>query len=800
MRQGDGADLLGANDPRSSEIGVIYVAPNDDRQSVLAAILTQDKLGRKQVAVILPEHNKAFQRPVDFEGLKNMRRGLKTQIVFVAPPGPGPAEFARQRRFPVYSSPESFVQSLRDESPSTGQIRRGLFGRRLKPANANGTGSTSGAADVESGPTAPLPNAPLSIAVPVTEERVTPPSGTVNQVEDNQHDQQQHEPESVNGAAIGAAGLGLAAGTGIAAVAAHNGAAASPHPDDEVDLLPPVSGEPQPTNSVSPANAPAQDEVETKPLNSSQASGGPAIIVFPSPQNRAKTTGKLPATVAPVPPAQANTPPAALPKKRRSTGKNAAIAAGAAGAGAGAALATQAPGTGGTPPPPRGNAGGPGGGGGGSRRRTSRTLLVVLLILLTLLLVAGIAFAAPGGLGRLSNVIPGTSPTAKVAITPVSKDVKDAFVLTAVTGTPSPSKHQVQARQLSYTTPSQSNTVPATGQGQIPATFATGTLTFYNALTYSQTVGIGTVLRGADGIQVENTQLAVIPAANPPTEGSVTVSARAVQAGVSGNINAFDVNGTCCLSGVTVQNRGAFSGGQNASTYTAVQQSDIDGAAAPLKTSQTKSAQKAFQAEIKSNEKLVNPAQCSTNVISNHKAGDRATSVTVSVTATCSGEVYDQAGAKTLAAGLLKAEAQKNLGSNYMLLNNNVVTNITAASIIDKQGTVSLNVSAEGIWVYQFSDATKQNLAKLIAGKSEAEAKTLLLQQPGVSDVQITLSSGNTLPTDPANITIVINTVPGLPSGTPTTTPPIPTGTTPATQTPPTPTPTPTSEPGLGGS
>src|SRR5438132_3123941 len=120
MRQGDGADLLGASAPRSANIGVIYVAPNDNRQNVLAAILTQDKLGRKQVAVVLPEHNKAFQRPVDFEGLKNMRRGLKTQIVFVAPPGPGPAEFARQRRFPVYSSLESFSLSLKGEASVNG--------------------------------------------------------------------------------------------------------------------------------------------------------------------------------------------------------------------------------------------------------------------------------------------------------------------------------------------------------------------------------------------------------------------------------------------------------------------------------------------------------------------------------------------------------------------------------------------------------------------------------------------------------------------------------------------------------
>lgn len=132
MRQGDGADLLGPNDPRSATIGVVYVAPQDDRQTVLTAILTQDKLGRKQVVVVLPEQNKAFQRPVDFDGLKNIRRGLKSEIVFVTPNGPGPAEFARQRRFPVYSSIESFTHSLKTATPgngsSNGSAKKRIFG------------------------------------------------------------------------------------------------------------------------------------------------------------------------------------------------------------------------------------------------------------------------------------------------------------------------------------------------------------------------------------------------------------------------------------------------------------------------------------------------------------------------------------------------------------------------------------------------------------------------------------------------------------------------------------------------
>src|SRR6266852_3829015 len=137
MRQGDGSDMLGANDPRSASIGIIYVAPTDDRPSVLEAILMQDKLGRKQVAVVLPENSRAFQRLVDFDGLKNMRRGLKTEIVFVAPGGPGPAEFARQRRFTVFTSLESFASSLRADVPDSGGAKKGLFGRKQKAAPAN---------------------------------------------------------------------------------------------------------------------------------------------------------------------------------------------------------------------------------------------------------------------------------------------------------------------------------------------------------------------------------------------------------------------------------------------------------------------------------------------------------------------------------------------------------------------------------------------------------------------------------------------------------------------------------------
>jgi VCBS repeat-containing protein len=377
--------------------------------------------------------------------------------------------------------------------------------------------------------------------------------------------------------------------------------------------------------------------------------------------------------------------------------------------------------------------------------------------------------------------------------------VKDTFILTAVTGTPDAAKRQVQARQLTYTTPVQSKTVPATGIKNTPAIQASGTLTFYNGNTYAYTVAAGTKFTDSHGVQVENTSSVTIPAGNPQTGyGHTSAPAIAVVGGTSGNIPANDFNETPCCgsSSVLVYNLAAFSGGQNSQHYTVVQQSDVNGAAGPLKTSQTQNAQKGLSAEIKSNEKLINTPQCSTSVNPNPAVGTKATSVTVSVTATCKGEVYDQQGAKSLAAELLKSEAQKSLGSNYALLNDNVVTQITSASIVDGNGTISLDVNAEGVWVYQFSDAQKQNLAKLIAGKSVSDARTILLQQMGVSDAQITISDGsNTLPTNPSDITIVINPVSGLPGGSPTATLPTPTGTAPVT---PTPSLTITPEPGQG--
>jgi len=780
MRQGDGSDLPGVNGPRKADIGIIYVAPSDDRQSVLTAIHTQDKLGRKQVVIVLPEENKAFQRPTDFEGLKSMRRDLKAQLVFIASSGPGPAEFARQRRFPVYSSLESFARSLQDFNRPNGGSKKGWSLPWQKSAAISP--ATSGKAEAIQ----PLPN----IA-----------AVSSNQAGSEGDDTTVHQgTPGMNPVLAGAAGA--AAVLGMEALASHgNNPPTSADPNDWDRLPPPNTAGPASDNVLS-EDTPTQANTAAPSFSSADAENRPEPKIIELAGQRGRSTGKmsLPA-ITPVAAVQPQIPPApaSTTTRQRNSGKMAAV--GAASTAAGVATMGRTARGGIVVPPTRGTPIGTGGSGpGGPPRRPGWRWWLAIggLIVLTMSVGGLIAAANPAVLGSLKNLVPGIIPSATVTITPASSDLTNTYEIFGVTGTPDPSQRQVQARQLSSTSPTQSKTVNATGVGHTQPTVATGKLTFYNALTFSQTVANRTVFTLSNGIQIINTQLAIIPAAHPPTEGLVTVNAQAVQPGSAGNINALTINQSCCVSGVTVQNTAPFTGGQDPQNFTVVSQSDIDGAAKPLENTLTPEAQKSVKGQIHPNEQLVNSLQCTPNVTSDHNAGDRATNVTVTVKVTCSGEVYDQQAAQLIASNLLKQQAAKTPGPGYALVGD-LTTKVTQVMVTDpNKGTLLLQVKAEGIWVFQFSAAQKQALANLIAGKSKQNALALLVKQPGVAKADIVLSGGdgNTLPTDPTQITIVVQSVPGLPGpATPTTGPGSP-GV--PTNTPVSPTPTPTSSVGKG--
>ncbi len=391
---------------------------------------------------------------------------------------------------------------------------------------------------------------------------------------------------------------------------------------------------------------------------------------------------------------------------------------------------------------------------------------IPLLLLATsagiVLILSGVAAAillvvSPQSLGPFIGVLPGLTPTASVTLSPQHLVLRASVPITAVTGTPDPIRQQVSARLLSVKSDPFRQTVPTTGQGHTQARQGQGTLTFYNAAPYSQTVGAGTVLAGGDGVQVVTDQAAYVPASNLPLVGIVTVAAHAVQVGPQGNISPLDLDGLCCVAGISVKNTGAFTGGQNARDYSTVAPQDVDAVVRPESTALTQQAQARLQGQVYRNEQLAGPAQCHPSVTTDHPVGSEAAHVTVSISVTCQTEVYDEQAVQQVAGATLTEQARKSLGAGYSVQGGITTTVMQIATTEQAHGTLSLLVSVQGTWSYQFSSAEITRLTKEIAGRSRQEAMTLLRHQAHIRAVNITESWNATIiPSDPAHIQVMV--------------------------------------------
>ena len=381
-------------------------------------------------------------------------------------------------------------------------------------------------------------------------------------------------------------------------------------------------------------------------------------------------------------------------------------------------------------------------------------LLSAGVLLLVLLLLTGMGIL--WDIGPLAPLL--FRSTAAVTLVPTHMDRQTTLVLTAVTGTPDVTRHEVAARFVSATSPVLMTSGQATGVEHVPATAASGTLTLYNAATYLQTIAAGTVLTGADGVQVVTAAPAFIPAGNPPLFGIVTVSAHALQVGSRGNIAVLDIDGLCCAAGVAVKNTAGFRGGQDAQTYPTVRQVDIDGLVRPLLDTLTQGATFGVRSQLRPQEWMVALPACVPAIRADHAVGSRATTVTVTVKVACQSEVYDQHAALRLAAISFTRGTSASLGANFALVSR-VRTTLVGVRVTDpKRGTLALSTLAEGVWVYQWSLAHLQALARQIAGARKPDALAFLLGEEGVQNASMLLSGREqtTLPADPSRITITV--------------------------------------------
>jgi len=365
-------------------------------------------------------------------------------------------------------------------------------------------------------------------------------------------------------------------------------------------------------------------------------------------------------------------------------------------------------------------------------KQTPYWLLIPFTIVLCLVLVAG------------SLLLPVLTPSATITLIPVEKNVSLTTTI------------QVQGRQLAPLTLTQSASVAATGKKHQAATRAAGTITFYNGLLISQTISAGNVLVGNDGVQVTTDQAALIPAGNPPVYGHVTVSAHAVLAGSQGNIPSYDITTACCAASVVAKNTQSFTGGASARDLFVVTRTDINTAVTSLLILLSQSEDAALQAQLHEGEALIT-SSCNPKVSSDHKPGDEAKQVAVTVSVTCSGIAYVAQNVNVLATQLLTSDVTRKLGTHYAVVGGIRVTIVHATMRNPGQGQATLLVQGAGTWAYQITPDMQQHLLHLIAGMTKQQALATLLHLSGIQGAAITIK-GNaaTLPDDPGKIMIVV--------------------------------------------
>lgn len=367
---------------------------------------------------------------------------------------------------------------------------------------------------------------------------------------------------------------------------------------------------------------------------------------------------------------------------------------------------------------------------------------LLCLLALALLAVAG---------GPLFFLLPAP---ATIAIHPSFGVRSELVTITAVTTTPTPPESQARVFTSSRVSPRL--LIRATGKKEQPALQATGKLVFYNIATYSQEVPAGIIFTVSGSIQVTNESAFTLPAGNPPALGSASVPAHSLQSGAQGNIAASTINGLCpCgLAGVSVKNT-QFTGGQDAATYTVLTQDDIDRVATPERTTLQKLATDDVKAQARRTERLAAPVQCSAHEALDQPAGSQTTQATVTVSATCHAEVYDQQDVEGKAATVFRQDMRRALPKQEALAGSPRAS-IKRITLPDQQrGTLSLLVQVQGWWMYTLNSS---RLSRQLAGKTYDEALSLLEGTPGIENVSV-LQRGSgwlRLPDDPQQITIQI--------------------------------------------
>ncbi len=361
---------------------------------------------------------------------------------------------------------------------------------------------------------------------------------------------------------------------------------------------------------------------------------------------------------------------------------------------------------------------------------------LTLLVLLLMPRVSGFSFFPIG------FPVFGTAPYATISVTVQSKMVQDTYLLTA---SPQISKPNLTTRIIPdryiFSTAHASRTAASSGIKSIPGIQAGGSILFDNSSHSVYSIPEGIVFTSTSGVEVKLTQSVVVPSRSEGQDGTISASAVAVFPGVRGNIAVNDLNTMCCGNRIAVSNPQAFSGGVDPHVLHVVTQADIDGVRNALVAQLQIQALQQLQKQIAVNE--VEPEQPTyvTRVVSDSTPGTQVDEVQVQVNVSAKAFVYNQTTARLVAAQLLNKQAALQLDGNFLLKGVPTIANPVVVQQT-QDGIIYLSILAHGLWVHTFSSQQIGQWQQSIKGATPMLAKTYLVTQPGVANVEIQLPFG----------------------------------------------------------
>jgi serine/threonine protein kinase len=154
------------------------------------------------------------------------------------------------------------------------------------------------------------------------------------------------------------------------------------------------------------------------------------------------------------------------------------------------------------------------------------------------------------------------------------------------------------------------------------------------------------------------------------------------------------------------------------------------------------------------------------NVTPDPQIGTVSNSVTVKLTEMGNAEDIRVSDVQSLARQLLQQQMQRQLGANYVLLDQLTRIRQPVVRSIDFNGVVTLAIAAGSVAQYQIPDAQIQAIQQHIKGMKEQAARAFVTQQPGVDgrSVTIRLTYGDTLPQNVQQIKVLTANPTNLPS------------------------------------